>query len=71
MGPEPTPPVPPPLDGGGGIARQAGAGIVIFAATLILLLGASSLLGTAPQPTGSALASRSTASVFRCSARRC
>ena len=33
---------------GGGIARQAGAGVVIFAATLILLLGASSLLEHRP-----------------------
>ena len=61
MGPEPTPPVPQPPDGGGGIARQAGVGAVIFAATLILLLGASSLLSTAPQPSGSAVASRSPA----------
>ena len=35
--------------------------VVVFAATLILLLGASSLLTTAPQPSGSAAASRTAA----------
>ena len=43
------------------MARQAGIVVVVFAATLILLLGASSLLTTAPAPSGSAVASRSAA----------
>ncbi len=61
MGPDPTPPVQPPPEEGSGIARQAGVGVIVFAATLILLLGASSLLSTTPTPSGSAAASRSPA----------
>jgi hypothetical protein len=61
MGPEPTPPTPTPPDEGAGIARQAGIVVVVFAATLILLLGAGSLLTTDPQPSGSVAASRSAA----------
>ena len=53
MGPEPTPsvqpPVPPTPDSSGGTLRQVGSGAVIFVATLLLLLGASTLLTTAPR----------------------
>ncbi len=63
MGPEPTPsvqpPVPPTPDSSGGTLRQVGSGAVIFVATLLLLLGASTLLTTAPRASGSAAASRS------------
>ncbi len=61
MGPEPTPPVPQPADGSGALPRQVAVGAVIFVATLILLLGATTLLTTAPAPSGSAAASRSAA----------